>query len=84
MTSRPGNPAEWLSSQLSDAWKRCGGVGHVSIDVETTLDEVVDVLRATAKESHDESRLDCLAEAAWQLELPPMFSGEHVTYVVSL
>ncbi len=80
----PGNPAAWLSAELGDAWKRCGGAGQVSIDVETTLDEVVDVLRATAKERADEAHLDCLAEAAWKLDLPSMFSDEHNTYAVSL
>ena len=62
----------------------CGGRGQVSLDVETTVDEVVDVLHAVATAPADRPYVDCLVEAAWALDLPMMFTDLHAAYSVGL
>lgn len=71
-----------LRAALAPAWRACGGKpGDATVDVETTLDEVVDVPRVVV--ATDDQRA-CLAEAVWRLTLPPAFASEHETFTVAL
>jgi subtilisin-like proprotein convertase family protein/Mg-chelatase subunit ChlD len=55
------------------------GPWRVELTVETTRDEVVDVI------TDDRTPLAaCLVEAAWALQLPASFAGDHATFSASL
>lgn len=63
----------WLEAALEEAHRRCGGVKRtVTVALETTLDEVVEV-RAQAT---DPALAQCMDGAAWNLALPGGF-GKH-------
>ena len=70
---RPSFPPPAIATLLAGAAKRCaathaaGVTWQVTLDVETTAIEIVDVEATRA--SHPAVR-DCLVEAAWALELP--------------
>ncbi len=53
---------------------------HVTLQVESTRDEIVDV-RARGPES---PLTACLVEAMWAVRLPPSFTDEHEQHLVSL
>jgi len=72
----------WLRKALEPARTKCGySGGTVSVAVETTLDEIVDVPALTADGRGDRA---CLMEAVWSLELPASFTDEHDTWSVRL
>ena len=72
----------WLRNALEPARTKCGySGGTVSVAVETTLDEIVDVPALTADGRGDRA---CLMEAVWSLELPASFTDEHDTWSVRL
>jgi hypothetical protein len=77
----PFDRAAWLRQALAGARRACGYAGRVSIEVETTRAEVVDVPRVQGDSSGDRR---CLEEAAWSLELPSDFSAEHDDYEIAL
>jgi hypothetical protein len=79
---RTFDPMAWLREALEPSRQRCGFAGRaVSISVETTRDEVVDVPALTADGRGDRA---CLREAAWSLDLPASFDHEHETWQVRL
>jgi hypothetical protein len=62
----------FLTERLGAELRRCGGTaGSVSLDIETTLDEIVDVQAESS--DGDASVASCMAEASWALLLPPSF-----------
>ena len=72
----------WLRKALEPARKTCGfGRDAVSIAIETTLDEIVDVPKLSTDGRGDRA---CLLEAVWSLELPAAFSSAHEFWSVQL
>ena len=71
----------FLREAVASAWKECGGHGPVTVHIETTLTEVVDVpmVRITGKGS-----ASCLEEAIWRLELPSPFDAVHETWEIGV
>lgn len=66
------DPVAWLRAELSARWAKCGGSpGSASVELETTLHEVVDVAAVRHEGSARMTR--CLREAAWDLSLPFAF-----------
>ena len=66
------DPETFLRQSLSEAWQRCEGRGRASVQLETTLAEVVDVPRVLA--TAPAAARTCLTEATWALELPQAFT----------
>ena len=72
----------WLRKALEPARKTCGfGRDAVSIAIETTLDEIVDVPKLSTDGRGDRA---CLLEAVWSLELLAAFSSAHESWSVQL
>jgi hypothetical protein len=64
-----------LHDALAKGLRACGGEGRAAtVVLETTRDEVVDVTSATLMGPRDAAVERCLHEAAWDLDLPPVFS----------
>lgn len=66
------HPETWLRSALTRAYVVCRGTEQVTVKVETTLSEIVDVhvLGASAVLA------TCLSEATWRLATPVSFSAD--------
>lgn len=61
----------WLRAQLRMALSRCAPPGSaVTVSLESTLDEVVDVKRVELAPSRDAKVETCLREEVWGLALP--------------
>lgn len=73
----------FLQRQLGFAWRRCGGSAAATIQVQSTLDEVVDV-SATQVSKRDEPQQRCLTEAAWALDLPSDFDAASAEWTVEV
>jgi hypothetical protein len=72
----------WLRTELGKRWQACSsGNRHATVTLETTLDEIVDVMQVTA--DSDASRA-CLTEATWRLELSNRFTDERTTWTIEL
>jgi len=72
----------WLRKALEPARRKCGfGDQPVSITIETTLDEIVDVPDLTEGGRGDHA---CMLNAVWSLELPDSFDDEHQWFTVWL
>src|SRR4029079_17666362 len=72
----------WLRHALEAARQKCGFADRpVSVTIETTLEEIVDVPAMNADGRGDRA---CLVDAVWSLELPAGFTAEHETYAVPL
>jgi len=72
----------WLRHALEAARQKCGFADRpVSVTIETTLEEIVDVPALNADSRGDRA---CLVDAVWSLELPAGFTAEHETYAVPL
>jgi hypothetical protein len=82
--SAPPDFAALLAKLLAPGWAACGGTGKKArLRVETTRDEVVEVSDVSA--SGDPSLGRCLAEAAWNVDLPQDFAGyDHRWVTVTL
>lgn len=66
----------FLSDELAAAAKACGAAGRrVSVRLETTVDEVVDVPSVSLKGAAGGAIERCVEEAAWRIDLPPAFTG---------
>jgi hypothetical protein len=78
--SRAFDPVAWLRKALEPARKRCGFAGRpVTVTIETTIAEIVDVPALTADGPGDRT---CLREAAWSIELPGAFNSERDKWTV--
>ena len=76
----PFDHEAWLREALEPARKRCGFAARpVTIAIESTVDEIVDVPTLTADGPGDRT---CLREAAWSVELPHQFKSDHATWTV--
>jgi hypothetical protein len=71
------NAGAWLARLLAPAAQRCGA-GNVTLQVETTFREVVDVRVASAARP----QATCLVEAAWALRLDERFEQAHGVFDV--
>jgi hypothetical protein len=79
------DPMRWLEQAVSAAWAACGApAGMAKVEVETTLDEVVDVPVLTSPAPLSPSVNACLREAVWTLELPSGFRQERASYELTL
>lgn len=75
----------YLLSELRPELVRCGGKpGTASVELETTLDEVVSVAASSAGNQLDNAGITCLSEAVWALNLPSGFDEENATFNVEL
>jgi hypothetical protein len=68
------DPETFLRQSLSQAWQRCEGRGRATVQLETTIAEVVDVPRVLA--TAPAAARTCLTEATWALELPSSFTDD--------
>jgi hypothetical protein len=70
------DPHAYLRDALQAGWKACGGPPRpASVTLETTLVEVVDVPVVRVGGGPDPRLEQCLAEAVWELSLPPAFAS---------
>jgi hypothetical protein len=76
------DPQRYLEESVAAAWSACHGEGQpVSVTLETTLAEIVDIPALGADAGGDAW---CLREAIWTLELPDDFRAEHQSWTVTL
>jgi len=73
-----------FAALMRDAVKTCRADGHTTIDVETTIAEVVDVAVVVTGDSKDGGRAACVREAAWAVDLPSEFTPRHLDLKVVL
>ncbi len=79
------DPLRWLEQAIPAAWAACGAPsGMATVEVETTIDEVVDVPVLTSPTPLSPSVNACLREAIWALELPTGFRQERASYELTL
>ncbi len=82
-----GHAAPDLAALLAPALARCREAQHppagwsVTLDVETTLDEIVDV---AVPKGDPTGMADCLVEAAWALRLGADFASSNDRFVLTL
>jgi hypothetical protein len=70
----------WLRRAVRELRAACGRRGgKVTVAVETTRDEIVDVPRV---DGEDRAGRACLLEGIWGLELPDTFTDAHRTFTV--
>jgi hypothetical protein len=75
----------FLAGELARAWQTCGGAGRaVTISIETTLAEIVDVPRVTIDGTRDARLEQCLGEAAWAIDLPPQFTASSASWTLKV
>jgi hypothetical protein len=72
----------FLRQALGEAWQRCEGRGRATVQLETTIAEVVDVPRVSA--TSPAAARTCLTEATWALELPWEFTDSWRAWTVSV
>jgi von Willebrand factor type A domain len=77
------DPQRFLADRLGVAWRTCGGRGHASVKLESTLDEVVAVPVPTVAVPSEHAS-NCLREAVWSLDLPSVFAADHETWTVEV
>jgi hypothetical protein len=79
------DPQAFLRDALRQGAKACGGAGRsLSVVLETTRDEVVDVPSVAARGAADAKLEGCVAEAAWALDLPRAFSASFARFTVEI
>jgi Vault protein inter-alpha-trypsin domain len=73
-----GNDKEkWLQGEIVTAAKTCAPAAKlVNAELETTYDEIVDVVHVEVAPTRDAKAESCLREAIWKLTLPGMFTGQ--------
>ena len=78
--------AGFLRQALRPAWRACKGKdGTAKLVIETTLDEIVDLPTIDVQgEGKASSMVACLAEAAWNVLLPPSFNSARASFTVEL
>jgi hypothetical protein len=75
----------FLERTLRAEWRRCGGKpDSASVDIETTLAEVVDVPAVRLNGYTDALLERCLGEAAWDLALPVQFDNDWAKWSVDV
>jgi hypothetical protein len=79
------DPMRWLEHAISAAWAACRAPsGMAKVEVETTVDEVVDVPVLTSPTPVSPAVSTCLREAIWALDLPTGFRQERASYELTL
>lgn len=76
-------PTDDLIAQLGPAVRACNATGTVSLVVELTLEEIVDVSVSFA-DDRDRARADCITEAVWDATLVLAAAPRHTTVSVSI
>jgi hypothetical protein len=71
----------FLRQALTEAWQRCEGRGPATVELETTLAEVVDVPRVMAAVAPART---CLTDATWALALPSAFTDDWREWTVAV
>jgi hypothetical protein len=77
------DPEGWLHGEVSDAWRRCGGAGPISVALETTVDEIVNV-SMLAPTKLDPAVEVCMQQSIWSIELPGQFDSHFEIWLVQL
>jgi len=82
----PGeDPESFLRRRLDEARRTCGAEGApLAVQLESTLREVVDVVRVVIADAARASRGSCIADAAWDFDLPDTFTFERRTWRIEL
>jgi hypothetical protein len=74
-----------LESLVQQQLNECGGAGRsLTLELETTLHEIVDVPRIELKGSPDPKLLGCLREGVWAFALPRAFDSERATWTIRI
>jgi hypothetical protein len=73
-----------LRDSLAASWKACGGgSSSISVDIETTFREIVDVrMQRSVPPAPDAER--CLEEAAWAIDLPGIFTSSWIGFSIQI
>jgi hypothetical protein len=80
---RPADLQGFLKEKLSDALRTCGGGSRgATVELETTLAEIVDVTRVAIGAPRDAAVESCFTNAIWDLQLPRMFSLSQHTFTI--
>ena len=75
---------KWLQGELMSAAKTCApSAKNASAEIETTYDEIVDVVHVEVAPTRDAKAESCLREAIWKLTLPAIFTGQFEGHHVS-
>ena len=75
---------KWLSDALARAAKTCSSQAKsATAELETTLDEIVDVVHVELGPVRDAVGEKCVREALWQVALPPEFRSTFETHGLS-
>lgn len=80
----PFDPYAFLAAALGAEARVCGVRGSVSVTVETTAAEVVDVGAVVQRDRRDPKVEACMREAVWKLTLSPRFDAEWMEYTVEV
>jgi len=78
------NHVAFLKTALAPAVRNCGASRGATVELETTLREVVDVVRVDLAAHDDEPIRRCIEEAVWDLDLPAAFMHERHVWSVPL
>jgi hypothetical protein len=74
-----------LERRVRELLDTCGGRGvGARMELETTVDEIVEVGPPELRGSSDETLRACLVDAAWAIELGPMFDEDWRRWVIDL
>ncbi len=76
-------PTEEVLAQLGPAVRRCKPFGTISVVVELTKEEIVDV-HVTTRNARDASKQDCIIEAVWDAALVIGDAPDHVSVRVDV
>jgi Mg-chelatase subunit ChlD len=75
----------FLKSALAAAWSSCGGGGRpVTVTLETTRAEIVDVPSVRSEGNANAAALACLEKATWDLLLPREFRSDWTSFTIKL
>jgi hypothetical protein len=71
----------WLNTAVREAWRHCSGTSAVSVTLETTQAELVEVDTSGSSQVEE---CACLREALWNLEVPYEFYESWERWTVEL
>ena len=81
----PDHRLDFLRDALRRGLASCGGAGRgMTVDLETTRDEIVDVPRADIAGAPDAKLTRCVREAVWRVDLPDSFSASFQRWTLTI
>jgi hypothetical protein len=76
---------KYLEELIKAQLLQCGGAGRsLTLELETTLHEVVDVPRIELKGAADWKLSDCVREGVWAFALPAAFTSEQASWTIRI